>query len=123
MAATPNSSGRRAAVTRELLVKTYPNCFAGKGKPKRPLAVGIFEDILNQFPEIGFKRLQEALDDYTSGPTYLKSIVDGAERVRLDGSCLGVVTAGQAQHAKHRMLRFAVKPAPALADAADLEAI
>jgi ProP effector len=94
---------RKAERTRELLAETFPKCFARKGEEKRPLAIGLHQEILGAIPEIGYHRLSAALADYTSGPTYLRNVVEGAPRVGLDGEPKGVVTAKEATHAATRL--------------------
>lgn len=92
--------------TRALLSDRWPNCFSGKKQPKRPLKLGIFFDIVRDIPEIGGVRLSEALRDYTSGPTYLSSVVEESYRIDLDGNPAGAVTASEAKHAADRLAAF-----------------
>jgi ProP effector len=97
---------RNIAQIREELVQLFPACFAGKGKPKPPLKKGIFRDIINRMPGgRGLKQwhLGRVLDDYTHGPTYLASLVEGATRVDLDGNPAGEVSASDAEHAAKKL--------------------
>jgi ProP effector len=75
---------------------SFPDCFCGKGQPKKPLAIGIYKEIRNQLPEIKARELFQALSDYTGGPLYLKSLVAGAKRFNLDGGPAGFVSEAQA---------------------------
>ena len=97
---------RNAELTRETLAAAFPNCFAPKGADKRPLAIGINKEIMAAMPELGFLRLSNALGDYTSGPTYLCHVVEGARRIDLNGEPRGVVTAEEAAHAAARLAAF-----------------
>lgn len=94
---------RIARATRELLATAFPDCFAPAGAEKRPLALGVHDAVLAALPEIGRRRLAEALADYTSGPTYLRHVVEGAERIGLDGAPAGLVRASEAAHAALRL--------------------
>lgn len=91
------------ARTRELLVARFPQCFAAKGKPKKPLKINIDLDIAGALPEIGFKNLKNALVDYTGGPSYLEALVVGAPRYDLNGAETGSVHVADAEHAKARL--------------------
>ena len=96
-------SHRTAETTRAFLVERFPKLFAPKGAAKLPLALGVADDIIGLLPEIGRRRLHAALDDYTSGPTYLGSIVAGAPRFDLEGKLRGEVTEPEAKYARERM--------------------
>jgi sRNA-binding protein len=87
------------ARTRAELVQRFPKCFQPRGQAKLPLRVGIFGDIRKAWPEIGWGPLSRALANYTSGPTYLQAIVEGAPRYGLDGAPVGEVDKKQADHA------------------------
>lgn len=96
------SKRRLARDTRALLVEHFPKCFAPKGEPKRPLKVGIHEDIKARLPELAQRSLFIALADYTSGSSYLGAMTDGATRVDLDGEPAGIVTADAAHFVELR---------------------
>lgn len=89
---------------RDQIVKTFPACFAGKGKSKCPLKIGIDVDILKAV-NLDPREVSLAIHDYTNGPTYLKNVVEGAERIGLDGQVCGVVTAEQAKQAAGRLAK------------------
>ena len=93
---------RDIARMREELVAAFPAAFAPKGQAKKPLKVGIFKDIIARRPYKPW-HLGKVLDDYTRGPTYLQAVIEGAERVDLDGNVVGTVTASQAQHAQQKL--------------------
>ena len=94
---------RRTMAVRAILHATWPDVFAGKGQPKQPLAVGIGDRVALALPELGTANVRRALSDYANGPTYLRSCVEGAARIGLDGQPNGVVTADQAAFAKARL--------------------
>lgn len=97
---------RRIAQTRELLCALFPLAFSGKGEAKRPLMIGVGNQILLDRPEIGSTNLSLALSDYTSGPTYLRNVVAGAARVDLLGNDAGAVTEAEAAYAAERLKAF-----------------
>jgi ProP effector len=82
---------RKITKTREELVRRFPLCFMSKKQKKVPLKIGIYEDILARWPEISPKRIHRALQDYTTGWTYLSAMQFGADRIDLDGCVCGQV--------------------------------
>ena len=96
---------RIAAEIRAQLVDAFPACFKGEGEDKPPLKLGIDADILERLPVAGWK-LTIALGDYTCSPTYQRNLVEGADRIDLDGNPAGKVTAEQAERAAARMRKF-----------------
>lgn len=107
MAANRNNKCRRAEEMRKLLVEKFPACFAPKGAQKRPLKIGIMEDLVAAFPDVPRSKIGTGLYDYTSGPTYIGNLKAGAERIDLDGNPVGIVTEDEEKSAAHRMLWFA----------------
>lgn len=93
---------------RDRLAERFPQCFAGWGKPKRPLKRHIHVDIRRAMPDVPAKHISYALYDYTGGPTYLRSVLEGATRIDLDGQPAGVVNASQARHAEGCLRRLAL---------------
>lgn len=87
-------------MTRQIFVERFPLCFAGKGKPKRPLKIKIHLDILKRCDDKSQFHLNQALKDYCTGVSYLECLVEGADRVDLDGNVVGKVTEKQHQLAK-----------------------
>lgn len=85
--------------TRAELVERFPLAFAGKGEQKRPLKIGIREDIKAAWPEVSDDDLGRALMDYTGGFKYLRNVAAGQARLDLDGQPCGIVTEGEAIHA------------------------
>ena len=95
-----------AAQIRPRLVEAYPNCFAAKGQPKRPLKIGIYHDLKGKLPGVTNRHLHYALCDYVWGPTYQRAMVEGAHRVDLDGFPAGTVSAGEAGAAAAKLRKF-----------------
>ena len=93
----------RTGLIRAILHQNFPEAFAGKGEPKKPLALGIGREIGARMPEISATHLGAALADYTRGPTYLKNCIEGAPRVALDGKPQGAVSALEAAYAAERL--------------------
>jgi hypothetical protein len=90
---------------RDQLAAAFPACFVGgKGKPKRPLKIGIERDILQRL-NVDPRTLSLALHDYTGGQSYLAACVQGAARVGLDGAVCGEVTHLQATRSSARLAR------------------
>ena len=97
---------RLADEGRQILSQVFPLCFAGKGDRKRPLKIGIFHDIRAAMPGMTSSMTREALRDYTSGPTYLRSVVETAHRLDLEGNVTGEVSASEAENARERLDRL-----------------
>ena len=88
-----------------LLTARFPQCFPIQA-PLAPLKIGIHAEILAALNgAINPDQLQRALAEYTSVPSYLRSIVPGASRCDLYGSSAGVVTHEEAAYAKAKMER------------------
>ncbi len=85
------------------LVEQFPKCFSPWGTAKRPLKIGITEDIRKRMI-VGRGRLHVALYYYTDGPSYLDSLIEGVDRIDLDGNPCGKVDAAQAREAARRSL-------------------
>jgi ProP effector len=75
---------------------------------RRPLKIGIAQDIYAAAPEIDKRDLQMALAHYCKRAGYLRSMTSGAGRADLDGAAAGVVTDEAAASAR-------VVPAQAMA--------
>ena len=73
-----------------LLAEEYPGCFTFEQyPPHRPLKVGIDRDIEERCPALDHPERSVALQLYTSRLMYLQSLVEGADRVDLDGCVVG----------------------------------
>jgi ProP effector len=98
---------RRAdiAATRLVLLKRWPNCFSGYMRPKKPLKVGIDKDILAADPELDTEIVKLVLRIYVTHETYHEVMIEGAERVDLDGNPAGVVIKSQAELSARKLKR------------------
>lgn len=82
------------------LVRRFPNCFAKLPRDRRPLQNGIEFSITALAPEIPECEVTAALSDYTSHRSYLRKLVEGAERIDLHGDPSGVVSREEALRAR-----------------------
>lgn len=80
--------------------RRYTNTFF-KGHT-RPLKVGIHEDLMQHEPWPD-KLVRRALACYVHLPRYLKAVRTDAERVDLEGAPAGLVTDGEARHARKQL--------------------
>ena len=88
------------------LFERFPLAFMPTGEPKKPLKIGIFDDLLAACPDIEPARIKIAMEDYCHGPRYLIEQVEGAVRVGLDGQATGAVTTHQQEGADSRLARY-----------------
>ncbi len=93
-----NREANQAAVA--LLVENYPQAFNSE-EPK-PLKIGIQEDLVSD-EKVSRSKIKRALATYVRNPRYLKSLVEGADRVDLQGESTGKVSAEEEQHAKAKL--------------------
>lgn len=90
-----NRNANIAAIT--LMCETYPKAFNRDNV--RPLKIGIQEDLLAD-EKVSKGKIKRALASYVRAPAYYRSIVEGAQRVDLNGEDAGEITAQEAEHAK-----------------------
>jgi|SRR6516225_5743445 ProP effector len=84
-----------------VLAERFPACFAVNPSYRRPLKLGIHNDILAQLGEtITPRGLSDALRIYVGNIKYLKALVAGADRVDLNGMPVGTVSAEHAATAR-----------------------
>ena len=93
---------------RRQLHERFPECIAKRGGKKRPLKLGIVADILKAMPSTDPILLELALDDYTTGIEYLKAVLEGAQRVDLQGRGSGYVTRLEANAAMETLQKHAI---------------
>jgi len=87
--------------TKEELYKRFPLCFMIS---KRPLKIGIKEDLFACAPDIARNKVRTILRLYTDETSYLASVITGAERIDLLGKVVGRVTTEEAKQAAWRAL-------------------
>jgi ProP effector len=111
-------SKRLAAVaTITQFAERWPAAFFILDARRKPLKVGVFDDIVAAAPEIDKRAVKRALAVYCSGGGYLRSVRAGAARVGLDGVAAGAVTAEDATFALGRLAARAKRKAAATAPA------
>lgn len=102
-----------ARETRKILVERFPLAFFPPSENKKPLKVGIFDDIMKV--GIGVKpfALGFALADYCGGRSYHLAIMAGGQRVGIDGLAVGIVEPSHVANAisKYTKILEADKPA------------
>jgi sRNA-binding protein len=93
----------------DLLADLYPHCFDRMNR--RPLKVGICEDVIAQHPELSRRRIKRLLKNYTQSLAYCSAVKAGTPRIGLDGNVAGEVTLEDEQHALIQMARMARRAA------------
>ena len=88
-------------VTGDLLA-AFPQAFSTEPRHVKPLAIGIRQHIYARCA-LSHRVVGEALWRYTKCEAYLRTIIEGAVRVDLDGAASGTVTAQEAAHAAERI--------------------
>lgn len=87
----------------ELLKAYFPACFK-EMKEIKPLKIGIKQDLVKFLSTkedivIGDKAcMVNSLAYYVSSPAYHRNVVEGMERIDLEGNAAGIVTAEEAQY-------------------------
>jgi sRNA-binding protein len=84
---------------------------------RRPLKVGICEEIIAQHPEMSGHRIKRLLKEYTRHELYWSTLKAGTPRIGLDGNVAGEVTLEGEQHALIQMARMARRAAAREAEA------
>jgi ProP effector len=76
-------SGQQKRAVRDIiatLAERFPACFS-LDRHRKPLKVGIHDEVLAALPDVPAKQVGLALRAYTSNPSYLHFIREGAPRV------------------------------------------
>lgn len=91
----------------------FPDCFAAKGGIKKPLKVGIKDDLLAEarahFPALSRRLIMAFLRDYCGGHNYFTSFKTGAVRVDLQGNFSAFVSADDLAYAKAQLAALKAK--------------
>jgi sRNA-binding protein len=100
-----------AKLMRYTLARLFPQCFAAPGSdtPRRPLKIGIKDDIHSRAPELDRFNLLLAVRDYTTGQKYLAACVAGTPRIDLDGNACGEVNVRGAAYAAAKIVEATTK--------------
>ena len=92
----------------EFLASRYPNTFYVYERRRKPLKVGIYDDIVADLGDtIPKSDLARALRSYTGNSYYLTAFKEGAARRDLNGIAVGTVTDKQVRHAQRQLQRIA----------------
>jgi ProP effector len=92
-----------------VLQERFPKAFVALETRRRPLKVGIGEDVHAVAADIDPEALSAGLRYYVGAFAYLRKCTEGAERIGLDGSVAGRVTSGEATFAARELERMKVK--------------
>ncbi|WP_119393365.1 ProQ/FINO family protein [Salinibius halmophilus] len=93
----------------QLLLDAYPEVFTLENA--RPLKVGIHE-ALAEDGKLSKTKIRRALATYVRQTAYLKALVEGAERVDLQGQAGGAVSADEASHAQEELAKRQARRKP-----------
>jgi sRNA-binding protein len=86
-----------------VLAERFPAAFFVFEQRRRPLKIGVFDEIVGAASDLDIRRLKLAVRLYTSAVGYQRSLVEGAPRIDLAGAQVGAVTAEEAAKAQERV--------------------
>jgi len=89
----------------DLLAELYPRCFSRTNR--RPLKIGVCEEVISQHPEMSRHRIKRLLRKYTQSPKYWLALTAGTPRIDLTGNVAGQVTAADEEDAKRKIAKEA----------------
>ena len=101
----PRGAEKHEAAIRAL-AERWPKCFAVDEKRRRPLKIGIAEEVRALLPDID---VSAALALYTHSTSYMKALVAGAVRIGLDGERAGTVSAVHEAFARRELAKRETK--------------
>ncbi len=107
-----HSRAWRAARIDTLLIlrQRFPNAFARLNDyRRRPLKIGVHLDIRAAIPDLDPIEISRALRYYVADVRYHRAVVEGAERIDLDGNPAGTVTAAEAENSKRSVAGMEAK--------------
>ena len=82
------------------MCERFPKCFS-EFSP-RPLKIGIREDLIAKCPDIDVKYVKLFLDFYIRNFDYQKALIEGSDRIDLEGVSRGKISAEEAVSARKR---------------------
>ena len=88
-----------------LLVELYPRCFCRANR--RPLKVGIYDEVISRHPEMSKPQIKRLLKEYTQSPEYWSTLTAGTPRIDLAGNVAGEVTAADEEDARRKIAKGA----------------
>src|SRR6516165_2363366 len=89
----------------DLLAELYPRCFSRTNR--RPLKIGVCEEVISQHPEMSRHGIKHLLETYTQRPEYWSTLTVGTPRIDLAGNVAGEVTAADEEDAKRKIAKEA----------------
>jgi ProP effector len=84
------------------LAEQFPNCFSVWERRRRPLRIGIFDDLVAT-GAMAPAQISLALKFYTANAGYCRALQAGADRIDLHGQPAGKVIVDDAVHAAERL--------------------
>lgn len=94
---------------RQALAMGFPLCFTPPGEPKRPLKIGIADDMVKrvriEFPMISRRMMKVFLREYCKDRDYHSCIRRGAVRVDLDGKFCGFISSEEATYSEKQIAK------------------
>jgi ProP effector len=93
----------------DLLAELYPHCFCSTNR--RPLKIGVCEEVISQHPEMSRHRIKRLLKTYTQCSEYWSTLTAGAPRIDMEGNVAGEVTATDEADAKRKIAKAAARAA------------
>jgi sRNA-binding protein len=98
------------------LAELFPNCFFRENHLRRPLKIGIKDDIIARHPDLRPALIVSALSTYARCVPYWDTLKAGAPRIDLDGNVAGEVTIEDEQNAQRKIAKAARAAAKAIED-------
>jgi len=89
----------------DLRAELYPRCFCRTNR--RPLKIGVCEEVISQHPEMSRHGIKHLLKTYTQSPEYSSTLTVGTPRIDLSGNAAGEVTAADEEDAKRKIAKEA----------------
>jgi sRNA-binding protein len=89
------------------LAELFPNCFFRENHLRRPLKIGIKDDIIARHPDLRPALIVSALSTYARCVPYWDTLKAGAPRIDLDGNVAGEVTIEDEQNAQRKIAKAA----------------
>lgn len=84
---------------RDMLVRAFPHCFVPSGFPKKPLMRGMDRELARR-GVMTQSRANQFLRVYCNGPRYLRALIEGTQRVGLDGAPAGGISDEERERAR-----------------------
>jgi ProP effector len=87
------------------LVELFPNCFFRENHLRRPLKIGIRDDIFARQTGLRPDLITSALSTYVRSVSYWVLLMSGTPRIDLDGNVAGEVTIEDEQNAQRKIAK------------------